>query len=217
MYLVLEAEQQACEDYQVTMLCENHIPGLLDMHVCYIDNKSHYYYEISGKHCLGQSHENVNLKEKDIRKLIQDLLCTTRTLQRFMLDDNYLMLDPELIYQDKEAFYFCYNPSCRNDVRQAFHQLTEFFVREVDYQDEEGVQLAYTLHKATMEDNYDIEEIMNRRELQTEQKAEINYEETVQTISDEGVEEEMSPKENPFLRIWNWAKRRCLEDEYEDL
>ena len=63
--------------------------------------------------------------------------------------------------------------------------MTEFFVREVDYKDEEGVRLAYTLHKSTMEENYTIEQILEEFEREsldikvidyTERREESNYE-----------------------------------------
>ena len=40
--------------------------------------------------------------------------------------------------------------------------MTEFFVREVNYKDEDGVHFAYSMHKMTMEENYSIEEIMQK-------------------------------------------------------
>ena len=53
------------------------------------------------------------------------------------------------------------------DIKEEFHKLTEFFVREVDYKNKEGVHLAYTLHKATMEEHYSIEKIMEELEHET--------------------------------------------------
>lgn len=218
VYLVLEGERDSKEDYQIMMLCENEIPGVLNTHVRYIDNESHYYYDISGKTSFGIVYENKNLSENDMRTLVKDLICVTHTLQKYMLDANGLVLEPEMIFRDKDTYYFCYNPSCKRDAREEFHKLTEFFVREVDYKDEEGVRFAYTLHKATMEDNYNIEEIMKSLEPQPQTVEEVDYIETMCTeLPEECVAEESHEKENFVLKIWNWAKRRYYEDEYEDL
>ena len=43
VYLVLEGKEHWQEDYQIAMLQANHIPGILDMEVRYLDNCSQYY------------------------------------------------------------------------------------------------------------------------------------------------------------------------------
>ena len=69
-YQVVEGEEQEEEDYQVAMLRENKISGLLPMHVRYVDNRSHYHYDISGMQSLKTKYEKEKLKHADIQKLI---------------------------------------------------------------------------------------------------------------------------------------------------
>lgn len=38
----------------------------------------------------------------------------------------------------------------------SYHELTEYFVRKVDYQDLESIQLACMLHKETLKETYDL-------------------------------------------------------------
>lgn len=159
-YFILEGKEGEQEDYQLIMLQENEIPGLLRTEVRHIDHCNHYYYEISGKTSVQIYHEKIPLGVEDIKKIVEDLMATIRQVQRYMLDAACILLEPEMIYRTRDTYFFCYYPSGKMDLRESFHQLTEFFVRQVDYQDEEGVRLAYTLHKATMEENYSIEEIM---------------------------------------------------------
>ena len=52
-FLILETEEGEKEDYQIVMLQENDIEGLLKTDVRNVNNRSHYYYDISGKICPG--------------------------------------------------------------------------------------------------------------------------------------------------------------------
>lgn len=211
VYLVLEGEEHWQEDYQVAMLQENNIPKILKMEVRYLNNCIQYYYDISGKTSFEKYYENAKLTREDMQKLVEDLLLAIQTLQKYMLNGNGLLLEPGMIFRDKEGFHFCYHPKNEKDARIEFHKLTEVFVKEIDYKDEEGVRMAYTLHKSTMEENYNIEEIMLELAPKQEEDSEVDY------IMETQKEEKDEVRENPLHKIWNWAKRRCLEDEYEDL
>lgn len=161
-YMIIECEAEEMEDYQIIMLKENEIPGILKTDLRFVDNKSQYYYDISGKTSFKMLHEKINLTLEDMKGLVNELLQAINTLKKYMLDEKCILLEPEYIFCEGEKYYFCYYPSCEQNIGKEFHRLTEFFVREVNYRDEEGVHFAYTLHKATMEKNYSIEEIMKR-------------------------------------------------------
>lgn len=159
-HLVLEGEETEEEDFQSTMLEENEIPGLLKTRVRYLDNKSLYHYDVSGMVSLKEKHEKEKLNQENIKRLVEQLLNTIKGIQKYMLEGRGILLDPEYIYCEKQQYIFCYYPPNKLEMKEEFHKLTEFFVREVDYRDKEGVYLAYTLHKATMEEHYSIERIM---------------------------------------------------------
>ena len=115
-WMILETDELYKEDYQMRMLMENAISGLL-----------------SGR---GQGN--------------------------YLLDVNCLSLDPGHIYVSDEIYYFCYCPGLEGNILEKFHELTEYFVRETDYEQKEAVYLAYELHKASMEENYNIEYALER-------------------------------------------------------
>ena len=169
-YLILEGVESEAEDYQIYMLKENTIPGLL---------------------------------KTDIRYA---LLRTIKTIRKFMLEANCILLDPEYIYCEKEEFYFCYFPRCECELKEEFHRLTEYFVSEVNYREKEGVHFAYSIHKASMEENYSIERIMNElvEAVQEEKKEErmipaVDYEERM--------EEQGIPEIHEKKDFWEPVKR----------
>ena len=93
-----------------------------------------------------------------MRQFIQMLYA----VKNYLLDVNCLSLDPGHIYVSDEIYYFCYCPGLEGNILEKFHELTEYFVRETDYEQKEAVYLAYELHKASMEENYNIEYALER-------------------------------------------------------
>lgn len=184
--LILKGEEDEEEDFQAMMLQENEIPGLLKTKVRYMDNASHYYYDISGKISLKTRHEKEKLKQEDIKRLIQQLLSTIKGIQKYMLEGRGILLDPQYIYCEKQQYLFCYYPPNRVEMKEEFHRLTEFFVKEVDYRDKDGVYLAYTLHKATMEEHYSIERIMEEIVNEKEEPI-VDYQERMEEKIDENI------------------------------
>ena len=224
-YMILEGEEGDREDYQTVMLKENEIPGILNMDVRYVDNQSQYYYDISGKTSFKILHEKVNLTLDDMRRLVNDLLQAIQTLKKYMLDSKCLLLDPEYIFCEDKTYYFCYYPSCGQNIGEDFHRLTEFFVREVNYKDEEGVHFAYTLHKATMEENYSIEEIMKNLIPETEEKEEdvydipiVDYTERIENMAmEESMIEERDSMWESVRKFLERSKKRKWGYGSEDL
>lgn len=208
-FLILETEEGEKEDYQIVMLQENDIEGLLKTDVRYVDNRSDYYYDISGKTSFKALHEKIHLNCDEMKNLVNDLLQTMRNVHRYMLDGANILLDPEYIFCEKDKYYFCYYPSSEQDIKKEFHSLTEFFVREVNYNDEEGVHLAYTLHKSTMEDNYSIEEIMQQFSPQEEEVEIVDYVEQMEEINiEDNIIEEKFDMWEPVRRLLDRGRRR---------
>lgn len=224
-YLVLTGEEGEKEDYQVVMLQENHIEGVLKTDIRHVDNQIHYYYDVSGKTSFKARHEKINLCCEDMKRLVRDLLQTIQNVQRYMLDGKCILLEPEYIFCEKDRFVFCYYPPCERDVREEFHKLTEFFVREVNYKDEEGVHFAYTLHKATMEENYSIQEIMERlvqeaKETEEEQQETpiVDYTERMEKpIFEEDLIKEKDNMWEPVRRFLERSRRRKGGYDLRDL
>lgn len=210
-YLILEGAEGEKDDYQSVMLRENEIPGILKTEVRHVDNCNHYYYDISGKTSFKIYHEKIPLSEKHMKKLVTDLLAAIWQVQRYMLDSSCILLEPEWIFRSGESYCFCYYPSCEQNIKEAFHRLTEFFVREVDYKDEAGVRFAYTLHKATMEDNYSIEEIMKEflpKESEPLSLPPAEPEDNVEDYDDEEDEEEEEESLwDTFRNLLKWFRK----------
>lgn len=207
--LILESETSFVEEYQLFMLRENDIPGILKMNFRYVDDKMQYYYDISGKTSFQMIHEKKSLCLEDVRCLTEAILQVVKELQKYMLSSERLLLDPEYIFFEKGKYYFCFYPPDDEDLRDKFHRLTEFLVREVDYKDEEGVRLAYTLHKATMEEHFTIERILEDFE-KAEEEQTLDYAERMEQADLEKIMiAEKVELWEPIRKLLEKRKRTC--------
>lgn len=147
------------EDYQMPMLRQNKIKGILGVEGCQIEGEARYTYQINGLVSVKSIYEKTSIKKQKIMDLTEAILETTELLQQYMLNPDCLILKPEYIYYGNEEYFFCYFP-VPEEIQASFHELTEFFVKRLDYEDTEGIFLAFELHKATMQEHYNLRQIM---------------------------------------------------------
>jgi len=160
VHLNVEINTQYEEDYQLIMMQRNQIPGLLKVDYFNVDGKSRFVYDVSGMKSMKRRYETQQLKGRDILKFVEMLLQTVNEIRKYMLYPDHLILDPAFIFYQEGRWYFLYLPVKRTSMDKAFHELTEYFVKTLDYSEKEGIQLAYELHKETMQENYNLEQIM---------------------------------------------------------
>lgn len=170
-YLQIEMPVFYKEDYQLPMLQMNHIEGLLPITAKGIDGKSYYSYEISGLVSVKTQYDKMKIEREDMEAFVTQLIQLISSVKNHMLDAERILLSPEYIYCKNETFYFCYLPVEYKRLAQSFHELTEYFVSQVNYEKTDAVRLAVELHKASMEENYDIEQIL--QEFHEEEQKEL--------------------------------------------
>lgn len=158
------------ENYQIHMLRENKIPGLLEISGCGMDGKSRYSYIVTGLMSMKSVYEAASIKKEDMLCFVNRLMEVVKALRRFMLNPDGLLLYPEFMFYGEETWFFCYLPGRKKSLCEAFHVITEYFVRKLDYEDTEGIMLSYELHKATLQENYDLEKIMDDYRLHEEKR-----------------------------------------------
>lgn len=158
--LHIYTQKEYKEDYQIPMLKTNRIVGVLPIEGCEVEGAERYSYDVSGMVSLKVLYEKKRIKKTDMEEIIRDLMQTVEALRQYMLDPDCLLLQPEYIFCKKNKYFFCYLPGSHGAMSTAFHELTEYFVKMLDYEDTEGIFLAYELHKATLQERYDLSGIM---------------------------------------------------------
>ncbi|HJC42170.1 MAG TPA: hypothetical protein H9756_00560 [Candidatus Mediterraneibacter gallistercoris] len=173
MDIHIDLEVPYKENYQIRMLNHNDIPGLMKIKGSGRDGHARYTYRINGGNSMEKEFNTKEMKKEDVRRFTKDLIETVDCLREYLLDPDGLLLSPELIFIRGGRYRFCYLPVSENGERQSlcasFHLMTEYFVKNLDYQDMAGILFVYKMHKETMKENYELKKIIE--ECRKEEKA----------------------------------------------
>ena len=154
--IIIDSVQPYRENYQMRMIKNNRIPGLLRVSGCGMEGASRYYYHTGHSQSLETYYKNKDIKAEEILKLTRQFLSVMEKMKDYMLEPNYLMISEKYIFKKNENYFFCFFPENEKTWQVSYHELTEYFVRKVDYQDLESIQLACMLHKETLKETYDL-------------------------------------------------------------
>lgn len=157
-YLIFEQELTE-ESYKYKMIQHNKIKGFLDCRIYCVDSMTRVQYDISSKQSLQTICQKKHLNQQQFQKIlwaVQKLICE---LGRYFLRLDEVFLKPEYIYVDMETFqlYFCCYPNrSLAKAEEEFHELAEYLINHLDYEDKNVIEQGYTLYRYTLEENYDI-------------------------------------------------------------
>lgn len=160
--LIFEVPGIREKDYQIYMLEENRPEGILPLNVQGVGTKTQYKYDISGKISIRALYEKSGIQYGEICRLVTALMQVIKNLEEYMLDTNKILLEPEYIFYENDSFLFCYYPLHTGNIHEAFRELSEYFIRQVDCEDKDGICIAYELHRITSEENYCLDQAMKQ-------------------------------------------------------
>ena len=181
--IIIDSVQPYRENYQMRMLKNNRIPGLLRVSGCGMEGASRYYYHTGHSQSLEMYYKNKDIRAEEILKLTRQFLSVMEKMKDYMLEPNYLMISEKYIFKKNENYFFCFFPENEKTWQVSYHELTEYFVRKVDYQDLESIQLACMLHKETLKETYDLESILQQYEEEAKNREEKSKEEKIREES----------------------------------
>lgn len=168
LILCIEENKIFKEDYQLIMIRENHIKGLLPVVGKGIEDRTIYEYNITGKQSLRKTFENKNINVNDIKKIFGQVLEVVDQMDNYLLDPDGILLAPEYIFREGGEYYFCYCPGEKEDIRRKFHIFIQEFIRWIDYKDEESIKLIFYLYKETMQEDYCLQDLIKNQEQDNE-------------------------------------------------
>lgn len=150
------------EHYRIQMITKNEIPHFLKCNIQMIDNKIQFYYDITGCKNLSSLYQESQMTGEHIKKLVLGLQKALREVEEFLLDVKELFIDPDYIYVNLHTNdpYFCYLPLGAGENHKSFHQLAQFILNHLNHKEDMAVQIGYALYKLSMEENYNIHEIV---------------------------------------------------------
>ena len=157
--ITIEEEIFYKEDYQIRMLKANNLNGILKMGGRGVNQNSYYDYDVSGKISMKAMFERSKINAEDIKMFLRDLKNVVKEVETFLLNIHCILLKPEYIFYEEGKYFFCYYPLAKQELWEEFHELTEYFVKQADYQEQECVRMVFLLHKKTMDENYSWEKL----------------------------------------------------------
>lgn len=163
-YLVLSSGEEPEIPYQINMIRYNQIPGLLPVQFFIEDGVYKYFYDISCKESIVKKLEHKKYTIKEIRTIMSSLYRCVRQLEEYLLDINCIILNPQYIFSDKEAFHiqFCFYADKKESFEESLEELFDYFLNRLDYQDERTVVLVYSLYQKSREEHTPLYEVMKQ-------------------------------------------------------
>lgn len=174
-YIILqEQEMESKNTYEIHMLLENQIQGLLPCKMQRINGQDCFYYEITGCQKLVNLFEKKKFQKTDITELFAAVVKTMECLDEYLLNRDFLLLDPMYVYKnmEDESYVFLWFPFAQDTIEKQLRKLTEYLLPKIDHNDKEAVEIGYGIYKESIETHMRMEVLKNRiyGERETEQK-----------------------------------------------
>lgn len=160
--------------YHYKMVLNNNISGLLKMESIIINNSPSFFYDITRKHSLSSYLSGNKISYDFLKTLLFGIYKLNEILNSYLIEWEYLLLIPELIYINPETkepeFCYCpFNETYSSDSGSTFvynfRELMHFLLSKIDYKDNSCVVLSYSAQKLSMEDFFSFDllfELINK-------------------------------------------------------
>lgn len=144
--IVLENKPEE-KRYQYCILSRGGIRYLLPCSLRYIDSDAYLYYDISSTQNLVQVFGEKKITREWFKDFLWGMKQMRYELDRFLLEEDNIIWNPEHIYQDleKNNFFFLYMPYYEGE--SGLTALFDFFVEHIEYSDEVLVEFIYEMHE----------------------------------------------------------------------
>jgi len=156
------------ECYRSKMLKSNKLDHFLTYDTQNINGTVHFTYDISSKQPIYSFYENSDIDYETIRHLIMSLKAALDSLNNYLLEPDYIILDPKMIYMNiaTKTLYFCYCPGEKNNFYESLNSLICYILSKINHEDTNSIILAYSLQQQSINTNYtfdDLMEILNKQ------------------------------------------------------
>lgn len=225
-----EKPEERCYRYRI--LSRGGISGLLSCELRYLNENAYLYYDITSKQSVAQLFSKKTIDREWLKDFMQFMQSLYRELDRFLLDGQDCVWNPEYIFQDleKNHFYLVYVPY-QEQVGE-FTEFLEFLTERLDYEDDVLVECVYHMYEQadTLGEIYLQEKIFTDAEvlaikaekgIETGEKLQKNIENRKETflISEEDPKEKKivtaTSKEEKKTGLWNLFENRRKRDKME--
>ena len=153
VYFSLDAESLLRDQFELRMLEENRIGGLLRLSVCDDDGKLKLNYDITGLDLLSDTAVRRKLKSQDLRQLILTLKHVVTGLEPYLLNASGIVLRMDSVYvaPQSRSPCFLFLPGRSSDFSAELSEFLQALLGASDHDDYPSVVLAYRLYKESLD------------------------------------------------------------------
>lgn len=160
-YFSVDAELSLRNQFELRMLEENRIPGLLRLSVCDDDGRLKLNYDITGMDPLSEAVQLRKLKAQDLRQLILTLKHVVTGMEPYLMNASGIVLHMDSVYISprSRAPCFLFLPGRKADFSSELSDFLQALLGASDHDDYASVVLAYRLYKASLEPHNALERL----------------------------------------------------------
>lgn len=206
-YLMIEGDPVLEDSYEARMLLANSVEGLLKFRIKRIDNRCYFCYEITSRQPLDRLLESKSLQVHEIRRMIQGVARALEGMEEYLLKEQQILLKPEFIYVEPETFQIslCLLPGEEADFPGQLSRLLEYLLGHVDYQDKDGVIMAYGLYRESLKENYGMNDLLGMLSIKSDKEEGPLPEPELKSII---IQEQPAEEKKVFPKKENVAKKK---------
>ncbi len=144
-YLILGCEEKAT--YELNMICNNKIKGLLDCRRYLFNGQTELHYNITSKQPLSRVYLKKELTAEDVRKILLSIRLLMDELKKYLLSFECILFDAEYCYcnpETKQSEWIFY-PQRKSE--SSMGKLAEFLIDRVDHGERTAVDMVYHFYK----------------------------------------------------------------------
>ena len=161
-YMCVENPEHVFDTYELRMLNNCKVPGLLRLQVADLDNRQRYLYDISGKQQISDYLSRQKPGFELLRRILFSIQRICAVLPEYLLREDGICLEMNFIYVNLEdgSLQFTYLPFYKKNFPHSFQCCMEQILRMIDHQDQKAVELGYQTYQLCLQDNADIRKIL---------------------------------------------------------
>lgn len=175
-FMIIEEKNGPCEVYEMNMILDRQVNGLLPLKIVQNDNGYQYWYDITGKQSILTYADREKINGTLLLHILNELQNTCFVIRNYLLEENRLFLSGECIYlcYKTNKIFFTYMPFLHQELSVDFCTFLEFILQKLDHSDKAAVKIGYELYQMMQKEERTLREILcdiaqNRFELNDKQ------------------------------------------------
>lgn len=158
-FFVVEVDMTKVNSYEIDMLYNNFVEGIIQPEFRSIDGEMLLYNKINGMKSLKDFMLGNKLSARQAFAVIESVCDVISEAEDYMLNPGSLMIKPEYVFcsMGEDEYRFIYTPGVNMDVKNQIRHFVEEILRNIDHGDSRLVDFMYGIYEMVVVDNFDIE------------------------------------------------------------